>query len=121
IAFNKAKEGAGLWTEAGTTTTLRGTLIAKNKPFDCFGPVESQGFNLIGLTDGCTITGDTTGNQVGGPKPQKPLDPLLGPLGMNGGTTATHALLAGSPALNAVTAGCPPPDFDQRGKPRVGP
>ncbi|MDQ3796077.1 MAG: hypothetical protein M3294_00480, partial [Pseudomonadota bacterium] len=34
----------------------------------------------------------------------------------NGGPTQTHALVAGSPAIDAVTDGtCPPPDTDQRG------
>jgi predicted outer membrane repeat protein len=42
-------------------------------------------------------------------------DPLLGPLALNDpGTTATHALLAGSPAIDAaVAANCPA--TDQRG------
>jgi hypothetical protein len=45
-------------------------------------------------------------------------DPVLGPLANNGGTTLTHALLAGSPAIdkgsnpNALA-------FDQRGTPFV--
>jgi hypothetical protein len=39
---------------------------------------------------------------------------LLGPLAMNGGPTETHALLQGSPAIDAgVAAGCP--SQDQRG------
>jgi hypothetical protein len=47
-------------------------------------------------------------------------DPLLGPLQDNGGPTFTHALLEGSPAIDAGNnaAGL---DFDQRGDgyPRV--
>ena len=51
-----------------------------------------------------------------------PLDPKLGPLVDNGGPTVTHALLAGSPALNmgnpAAVAGVGTvPQFDQRGAP----
>jgi hypothetical protein len=43
-------------------------------------------------------------------------DPLLGPLQDNGGPTLTHALLAGSPAIDAGDPNfTPPPDFDQRG------
>ena len=41
-------------------------------------------------------------------------NPLLGPLADNGGPTRTHALLAGSPAIDTA-AGCPPPAADQRG------
>src|SRR5439155_6274327 len=41
-------------------------------------------------------------------------DPLLGPLQDNGGATQTHALLAGSPAIDAGdNNGCP--GTDQRG------
>ena len=43
--------------------------------------------------------------------------PLLGPLSDNGGATVTHALLAGSPALDAADGGsCL--SIDQRGEPR---
>jgi hypothetical protein len=45
-------------------------------------------------------------------------NPLLGPLQNNGGPTETHALLAGSPAIDACTTDCPPPATDQRGLPR---
>ena len=120
VAQNKAREGAGLWTEAGSTLTITNTLVAKNSPFDCFGAITSGGSNLIGKVDGCAIGGDTSGNQVGGPRPLKPLDPRIGPLTNNGGTTKTHALLAGSPAIDAVVGTCPPPAADQRGLPRSG-
>ncbi len=51
-----------------------------------------------------------------------PIDPLLGPLADNGGPTATHALLIGSPAIdmgdpNAVAGAGGVPQFDQRGAP----
>src|SRR5205085_8795 len=52
-----------------------------------------------GYTDG------VNGNQVG--TAGSPLDPKLGPLGNNGGTTLTRAVLTGSPAYNAGdTADC---------------
>ena len=42
----------------------------------------------------------------------------LGPLANNGGPTETHALLPGSPAIDAGDSSfTPPPDFDQRGTP----
>jgi Right handed beta helix region len=44
-------------------------------------------------------------------------DALVGPLADNGGPTETVKLLAGSPAIGAA-ADCPPPNRDQRGKPR---
>jgi hypothetical protein len=43
-------------------------------------------------------------------------DPRIGPLEDNGGPTRTHALLAGSPAIDAGTSGGLA--FDQRGQPR---
>ncbi len=49
-------------------------------------------------------------------------DPLLGALEKNGGPTATHAPLSGSPALDAgdtVNPIVPLPATDQRGEPRV--
>ena len=46
-------------------------------------------------------------------------NPLLGPLQNNGGPTLTHALLPGSPAINAGDTALAPP-ADQRGLPRVG-
>ncbi|HKF95157.1 MAG TPA: choice-of-anchor Q domain-containing protein [Gammaproteobacteria bacterium] len=37
-------------------------------------------------------------------------------LASNGGPTRTHALVAGSPAIDAINDGtCPPPARDQRG------
>jgi hypothetical protein len=53
---------------------------------------------------------------LAGPGDQNNLNPLLGPLANNGGFTQTHALLPGSPAIDAVTHNpCPPPNTDQRG------
>ena len=45
-----------------------------------------------------TIT-DNGGNLIG--TAGSPIDPLLGPLANNGGPTMTHALLTGSPAIDA--------------------
>jgi cysteine-rich repeat protein len=67
---------------------------------------------------------------VGEPNPTDitGVDPLLGPLADNGGRTRTHALLPGSPAINAGHPGTPAngdaicPTTDQRGVVRpVGP
>jgi hypothetical protein len=47
-------------------------------------------------------------------------DPLLGPLTNNGGPTQTHALLFGSPAIDAGNPAIPsPPATDQRGFARI--
>lgn len=55
--------------------------------------------SLIGVADNLgTITGNV-GNLIG--TTENPIDPQLGPLADNGGPTMTHALLPGSPAINA--------------------
>jgi hypothetical protein len=66
---------------------------------------------LLGNNGGCTFTA-TTGDLVG--TPGQPMEPLIGPLQSNGGPTWTHALLPGSPAIDAGTPSrCP--TADQRG------
>lgn len=111
-----AGDGGGLAVADGETgVTIGATIIAGNVDTDgqapnCAGAFTSQGSNLIGNPSGCTLSGETSGNQVN-------LDPRTGPLQNNGGATPTHALLAGSPAIDAVTANtCPA--TDQRGNPR---
>jgi hypothetical protein len=55
-----------------------------------------------------------------GPGDQVNTGPLLGPLQDNGGPAFTHALLPGSPAINAGHPNfTPPPSYDQRRSPFV--
>jgi hypothetical protein len=79
-----------------------------------FGTLFDAHFSLIGDGTGSDIT-NTNGNQVGNVPPNSsPIDPRLGPLVDNGGPTRTHALLLGSPAIDAAsTPDCP--TTDQRG------
>ncbi|MEI8085040.1 MAG: LamG-like jellyroll fold domain-containing protein [Paludibacter sp.] len=51
---------------------------------------------------------------------QVAVNPLLGTLADNGGSTKTCALLAGSPAINAGTTGLLVPTTDQRGYSKIG-
>ena len=83
------------------------TIIANNSSNDFTGVLVSGGYNLIRNTTGCTISGNFTGLLTG-------VDPKLGPLQNNGGFTLTHALLTGSPAIDAGPSNAPP-YFDQRG------
>jgi hypothetical protein len=85
---------------------------------DVSGAFISDGHNLIGVVNGSTgfgAAGDQLGN-VG-----DPLDPMLAPLANNGGPTRTHALLAGSPAIDQGDNNGAP-TTDQRGvsRPRDG-
>jgi hypothetical protein len=75
---------------------------------DISGPVQSLGHNIIGTATGFTnlVSTDLVG-----------VDPKLGPLEDNGGATLTHALLTGSPAIDA--GGPTGEPFDQRGQPRT--
>ncbi|HET9477213.1 MAG TPA: choice-of-anchor Q domain-containing protein [Dehalococcoidia bacterium] len=99
--------GGGLDNEIGSTTYVVNSLVGGNENGDCAGPITSGGHNLDGDgTCGLTSEGDLSN-----------VDPMLGPLAGNGGPTQSHALLEGSPAIDAGGAGlCPA--TDQRGAPR---
>ena len=68
------------------------------------------------MSQGYNVSSDDGAGYLNGPGDHINTDPQLGPLQDNGGLTFTHALLPGSPAINA---GDPnfvgPPDNDQRG------
>ncbi|MCH7699166.1 MAG: CSLREA domain-containing protein [Chloroflexi bacterium] len=101
IAFNVR----GIVREDNVTVTVNNTIVANNSSAQCSNSVTSGGHNLSSDTScGLTGTGDISNT-----------DPLLGPLAGNGGLTLTHALLPGSPAIDAGSGDCPPPDTDQRG------
>jgi CSLREA domain-containing protein len=88
-------------------TIVAGNTATTGAP-DCSGVFTSLGHNLIGDTTECDFT-PAAGDLVG-------VDPLLGPLQGNGGPTETHALLPGSPAIDAGGLECEA--TDQRGVPR---
>jgi hypothetical protein len=76
--------------------------------------------NVVGVGNvkslGCNLSSDDGGGYLTGPGDQINTDPMLGPLQDNGGPTFTHALLPGSPAINAGDPNfVSPPDYDQRG------
>ncbi len=75
----------------------------------CSGAVDtSDGGNLESPGDTCGLGAGDLVNVAGAG---------LAPLAGNGGTTRTHALLGGSPAIDAAAAG-PCLSVDQRGMPR---
>jgi predicted outer membrane repeat protein len=68
------------------------------------------------ITHGYNICSDDGSGFLNGPGDQINTDPILGALQNNGGPTLTHALLPGSPAIDAGDPNfTPPPDYDQRG------
>jgi CSLREA domain-containing protein len=93
------------------SATIKNSILANSETDEnCFvneGFLTSQGNNLdSGNTCGFNGSGDRVNT-----------DPMLGPLQDDDGFTLTHALLPGSPAIDAGTNnGCP--STDQRGFPR---
>jgi len=111
-------KGGGIYRDSGTirfkNTIIAGNSAALDGP-DCCGTLVSQDYNLVGDNCGCTFTAQSH-DQVG--TGASPIDPKLGPLANNGGSTDTHALLSGSPAID--TGDCTniagnPVASDQRG------
>jgi hypothetical protein len=108
-------EGGGI-APAGNSVNLSNTIVANNSAAngpDIYGSVTSAGYNLIGNGRDAEFNGVAGHDLVG-------VDPRLGPLQDNGGSTETMALLPGSPGIDAgdpSTAGLP--SIDQRGLPRV--
>jgi len=104
-------DGGGVLNLAGSTFLLSSSIVAGNDYFfvesrgdpptlkadDCSGAYQAQAANLLKSISAahCTING-----------PHVVALAQLGPLQDNGGVTATHALLAGSPAIDAG-ASCP--------------
>ncbi len=114
-----AGSAGGLLAFAGSTVTVGNSIIAANQNNGTIPDVAgaavltSHGGNLVGNV-GAVTAFDQPGDQTG--TGAAPLDPLLGPLAGNGGPTPTHALLPGSPALNAgLNANIPADTFDLDG------
>jgi hypothetical protein len=117
ITGNSAPSGGGIYNKRGifgdsvveiSNIILNAGALGENI-FNDGGTVTSLGYNLSSDDGGGYLTGQ--GDQIN-------TDPLLGPLQNNGGSTFTHALLAGSPATDAGDPSfSPPPLNDQRGCP----
>ncbi|MFO1065398.1 MAG: choice-of-anchor Q domain-containing protein [Pirellulales bacterium] len=92
ITENTSTVGAGIATVSGGT--LRNTLVSGNHgPTDVIGSFITNGHNLFGSIG--TTTGLSPLDKVG------VMDPRLGPLQDNGGSTWTHQVLVGSPVIDA--------------------
>jgi hypothetical protein len=93
LSGNSAPDGGGIYNFAS------GDNVVNNG-----GTVQSSGNNLTSDNTGFTSNSGDIRNT----------DPMLGPFAFNGGFTQTHALLSGSPAINAGTSFFAPTQ-DQRG------
>ena len=106
VTGNISGAGGGVFNISPGTVVLENTIIADHPAgSDCFGPGFTSLGNNLDSNNSCNLTdpGDLTG-----------VAPLLGPLQDNGGPTETHALLSGSPAIDAGNDLSAPPT-DQRG------
>ena len=117
--------GGGLFAVSEATVFLRNSIVAGNNGtnglsadiscnmFSSFNTIRSNGGNLIGASPGasantnCIITYD--------PTDIRDINPLFGPFAYNGGQTPTHALLPGSPAIDAGNNSFALLPTDQRG------
>ena len=98
-----------VWSSGGSNIThAHDTIIAANYSgtieSNC-NYLQSDDYNLLGDVEDCEISGTTTHVLSG-------FDPMIAPLFDYGGTTPTHALYPGSPAIAAGDA-CR--SIDQRG------
>jgi filamentous hemagglutinin family protein len=94
VTRNSAAQGTEILTESNASFTSGG--------YNLFGFNGNSGVNL---NNGTLAATDIV--------PQAPINQILSPLGNYGGTTKTHALLPGSPAINAANPNVT--DADQRG------
>jgi len=109
ISNNNGSAGGGIHTLEGAVT-LKHSIVANNiGSSDCVSgtnaSINSLGYNLDS-DDTCNLTQPTD---------LPATDPLLDSLADNGGDTWTHALLEGSPAIDAIPAISCTLAADQRG------
>jgi predicted outer membrane repeat protein len=125
IVENSAlNSGGGVFRHPGASDPVfvQNSIIALNlvgfagSGPDAAGSFVTRAHNLIGIVDGSIGFGDHGTDLFG--SADRPLDPKLGPLAANGGPTKTHALLAGSPAIDAGD-NANAPTTDQRGLARI--
>ena len=116
VVSNLAYYYGGVSSSDGSASSIvQNSMITGNRALanfrapdlTCSG-MASQGRNLFGSTYGFTVASNDT---VSG------ANPLIAPLANNGGPTLTHALLPGSPTLDAGDDSLT--GTDQRGFPRL--
>mgnify|MGYP003377798169 CR=1 FL=1 len=114
----------------GSMTRLRRTIVSGNTESEVLVPGDGYGecptaisvnsHNIFGKNGNAGVSGFTPGpTDI---VPTVGINAILSPLAENGGPTQTHALPAGSPALdrapNASCTAAPVNGLDQRGQPR---
>ena len=106
---NSAADGGAIFNANARIVEIKNSILANSTSGgDCRGTATSPSGDHTLIEDSgqtCGLTDGANGNIVG-------LDPVLDVLADNGGPTPTHALLPGSPAINA---GDTTLTIDQRG------
>jgi hypothetical protein len=121
VAFNLASGSGGGVRSQFSRFYARNSILSNNSAVgghpDCSGLMQSEGYNLLASTAGCSIT-------LGGGEVLN-ANPRLLSLTDNGGPTKTHAFLLSSPALDRANPAAPGssatacPATDQRGNART--
>jgi hypothetical protein len=115
-------EGGGISTGEHTDLTLEDTLVSGNhaptgrevRTNTDHSTISFGHNNLFGYSGSSGLSGQGAGSTD--LIPSASLSAILNTtLTDNGGDTETHALVSGSPAINAGSTSCPPPSLDQRG------
>ncbi|RCJ14692.1 hypothetical protein A6S26_11390 [Nostoc sp. ATCC 43529] len=116
ITNNTAGNGAGIAVFFGTTTA-QNTIIAGNNGNDISGGVTGNANNLIGSLSGAGGTIGTGSDITFALAGITDINQVIAALADNGGATETHALVAGSAAINAGNNALVPSGVttDQRG------
>ena len=99
IVRNTGDIGGGIRGLNGAIVYARNSIIALNTSAsgpDFNGPLTSQGFNIVGDVNGSSVSPAQLTDRLGASEAQI----AIGPLQDNGGQTPTHALLAGSVAID---------------------
>jgi hypothetical protein len=99
LAGNSASNAGGGINSTGNAVRIENTLLAgNNAPTgpDCASQLESDGHNLIGSAQNCTLAGSTTGNVVG-------VAAGVDVLTANWAETYSHPVMPDSPAIGQAT------------------
>lgn len=101
VAYNEATAGGGgiaIWPTSSLDrdVVIGSSIVAHNSNGNCQGDPTSTELSIS--SDGTCGFGGGSGSSD--------TDPLIGPLEDNGGSTRTHALLPGSPAVDAGRPDC---------------
>lgn len=99
--------GGGIYAHSSATISVKSSIMANNvatgvvgdEDSDCYGTLDTYGYNLLLNTDGCSL--DTTTSGVDSSLDITEVNPLLNDLTDNGGFVQTHAICSSGPAYGS--------------------